>query len=209
MRISDWSSDVCSSDLICKNNRYIFQKMLEFTNALECEHMTGLPGVLHKNSTFENDWAKSCTETLWRMERAKEYNIVYSIEPHVGSILPDVDTVLQFIEDVPGITLTLDYGHFIYQEQTNESVHDLVPYASHFHARGGARGQLQTTVNENEIDYKKILSCFKEVGYSDYICLEYVYVDWEGCNRTDNVPERSEERRVGKEGASTCRYRGW
>ncbi len=176
-------------DITNKKNRNTFQKMLEFTKTLRCKHMTGLPGVLHKNTTFENDWEKSCEETLWRIERAEEYDIVYGIEPHVGSILPDVKTVLQFIEEVPGITLTLDYGHFIYQGQTNESVHALIPYASHFHARGGAKGQLQTTVDENEIDYEKIVSSLKEVGYSNRICLEYVYVDWEGCNRTDNVSE--------------------
>ena len=85
--------------------------------------------------------------------------------------------------------MTLDYGHFIYQGQTNESAHPLIPHASHFHARGGAKGKLQTMVSENEIDFETIVSRFKEIRYSGYTCLEYVHVDWEGCNRTDNVSE--------------------
>lgn len=174
---------------IRENNRFTFLKMLEFTKALGCAHITGLPGVFHEGETAEDDWNRACEETSWRIEKAKEYDLVYSIEPHVGSILPDAATTLKFIDDCPGITLTLDYGHFIYQGQTNESAHALIPHASHFHARGGAKGKLQTMVNENEIDFETIVSRFKEIGYSGFMCLEYVHVDWEGCNKTDNVSE--------------------
>lgn len=174
---------------IRENNRMIFQKILEFTKTLGCAHVTGLPGVLHEGQTDEDDWKRACEEAFWRVEKAKEYNLVYAIEPHVGSILPDTDSTLKFIEDCPGISLTLDYGHFIYQGQTNESVHPLIPHASHFHARGGAKGKLQTMVSENEIDFKTIVSRFKEKGFLGFTCLEYVHVDWEGCNKTDNVSE--------------------
>ena len=171
------------------NNRELFLKTLEFTNTLGCRHITGLPGVIHEGEKFQEDWRWACNETSWRVETAKAANLVYSIEPHVGSILPDAETTQQFIKHCPGLTLTLDYGHFIYQGQTDESVHPLIPHASHFHARGGAKGKLQTMVQENEIDFKTIMSRFNEIGYSGFICVEYVYVDWEGCNRTDNVSE--------------------
>ncbi|HEY5392077.1 MAG TPA: sugar phosphate isomerase/epimerase [Hanamia sp.] len=174
---------------ILANNRELFLQTLEFTNILGCRHITGLPGVIHKGEKFQDDWKRACEETFWRIETAKSAKIVYSIEPHVGSLLPNADTTLRFIKDCPGLTLTLDYGHFIYQGQTNEFVHPLIPYASHFHARGGAKRKLQTMVQENEIDFKTIMSRFKEIKYSGFICMEYVYVDWEGCNRTDNVSE--------------------
>ena len=174
---------------IRSNNRELFLRTLEFTNILECRHITGLPGVIHEGEKFQDDWKRACEEAYWRVETARAANIVYSIEPHVGSILPDAATTLRFIEECPELTLTLDYGHFIYQGQTNESVHPLISYASHFHARGGAKGKLQTMVKENEIDFATIISRFKETGYPGFICMEYVYVDWEGCNRTDNVSE--------------------
>lgn len=170
-------------------NQELFRKILDFTNTLGCRHITGLPGVIHQGEKFQDDWNRACEETHWRVETAKSANLVYSIEPHVGSILPEAETTLQFIRDCPGLSLTLDYGHFIYQGQANESVHPLIPHASHFHARGGAKGKLQTTVQENEIDFKTIMSRLKETGYSGFICMEYVYVDWEGCNKTDNISE--------------------
>jgi sugar phosphate isomerase/epimerase len=172
-----------------ENNRELFLRTLDFVNTLGCSHITGLPGVAHTGERPDDDWNRSCEETQWRLEKARNEGIIYSIEPHAGSILNDPETTLKFINDCPGITLTLDYGHFIYQGQKNERVHPLINYASHFHARCGAKGKLQATFSENEIDFKTIVSRFNEIEYSGYSCLEYVYVDWEGCNRTDNVSE--------------------
>lgn len=170
-------------------NRDLFQKIIDFTHALGCRHITGLPGVFHTGVDSSDDLKRALEEAQWRVETASNAKIIYSIEPHVGSILSNAETTIDFLKSCPDLTLTLDYGHFIYQGQTNESVHPLIPYASHFHARGGAKGKLQTIVKENEIDFKTILSQFKKLGYAGYICMEYVYQDWEGCNRTDNVSE--------------------
>lgn len=170
-------------------NRVLFMRMLDFTNTLGCRHMTGLPGVAHPGESSTNDWHRAVEETMWRFEKAKSAGITYAVEPHIGSILPDVESTVKFIKDCPGLGITLDYGHFIYVGLTNESVHPLINYATHFHARGGAKGKLQTIVKENTIDFRSIIHKFLESSYSGYICLEYVYQDWEGCNRTDNVSE--------------------
>jgi sugar phosphate isomerase/epimerase len=65
----------------------------------------------------------------------------------------------------------------------------LIPYASHFHARGAAVGSLQTCMKENEIDYEKILVIMQETGYEGWLGVEYTWNEWENCNRTDNVSE--------------------
>ena len=175
--------------VIRDGNRELFRKIIDFTHALGCGHITGLPGVFHKEVDSLEDWKRGIEEAQWRVEVASSAEIIYSVEAHVGSILTNAETTINFLQSCPDLTLTLDYGHFIYQGQTNESVHPLIPYASHFHARGGAKGKLQTIVKENEIDFSAILSQFKKLEYSGYICMEYVYQDWEGCNRTDNVSE--------------------
>lgn len=171
------------------NNRELFKAMVEFTATLGGRHLTGLPGVLHSASDKKGDWQRMCEEAAWRFECCQAAGIVYAVEPHVGSITPDPESTLRMLGDVPGLTLTLDYGHFIYQGMSNASVHPLIPHASHFHARGGTEGQLQSTVKDNTIDFSAILKGLEEAGYDGFLCLEYVYVDWEGCNRTDNVAE--------------------
>lgn len=174
---------------IRERNRELFKAMVEYTVALGGHHLTGLPGVLHPDGDTEGDWQRMCEEAIWRIEQCKAAGLTYAVEPHVGSITPDPDSTLRMLADVSGLTLTLDYGHFIYQGMSNESVDPLLPHASHFHARGGAKGQLQSTVKDNTIDFAAILKGMKEASYKGYYCLEYVYVDWEGCNRTDNVAE--------------------
>lgn len=171
------------------NNRELFKAMVEYTVALGGKHLTGLPGVLHPESNAEGDWQRMCEEAAWRIGQCQAAGLTYAVEPHVGSITPDPESTLRMLGDIPGLTLTLDYGHFIYQGMSNESVHPLLPHASHFHARGGAKGQLQSTVKDNRIDFSAALKGLREAGYAGHLCLEYVYVDWEGCNRTDNVAE--------------------
>lgn len=170
-------------------NRETMRRMVEFSVALGCRHLTGLPGVRHADASEGDDWQRMREEAAWRVALCRDAGLTYAVEPHVGSITPDPESTLRMIKDVPGLTLTLDYGHFICQGMSNESVHPLLPYASHFHARGGAEGQLQSTVKDNAIDFDEIVRRFKQAGYNGYTCLEYVYVDWAGCNRTDNVAE--------------------
>ncbi len=68
-------------------------------------------------------------------------------------------------------------------------MHRLLPFASHLHARGGAPGKLQTGVKDNSIDFAGMMAELSKLRYAGKIALEYVWVDWEGCNATDNVSE--------------------
>lgn len=170
-------------------NRATLRGMIDYTAALGATHLTGLPGDRHEGVDPKTDWDLAVAEARWRLKACAASGITYAIEAHVGSILPDPAATLRFLKAVPGLTLTLDYGHFAYQGIADDEVHPLVPYASHFHARGGAKGILQSTVKDNTIDFPEILRRLKAAGYDGYLCLEYVYVDWEGCNRTDNISE--------------------
>jgi hypothetical protein len=62
--------------------------------------------------------------------------------------------------------------------ETSEQVHSLLPLTSHIHARGGAIGRLQTSVDENTIDFPGMLAGLQELGYIGFLALEYVWVDW-------------------------------
>lgn len=170
-------------------NREIFSAILKFTAELGCAHLTGLPGVFHPGSDPERDLDLARQETAWRVGEAEKRGLAYAIEAHVGSILVEPRQVLNFLADVPGLTLTLDYGHFVYQGIENDAILPLLPHASHIHVRGGAPGKLQSTMAENQINFPSIRAELGALGYGGFTCLEYVYVDWEGCNRTDNVSE--------------------
>jgi hypothetical protein len=44
-------------------------------------------------------------------------------------------------------------------------------------------------MKENEIPFPAIRDALQHLNYPGWICLECVWIDWEGCNRKDNVAE--------------------
>ena len=87
------------------------------------------------------------------------------------------------------MTLTLDYTHFIRDGYAQEEVDPLLNHASHFHARGARKSQLQVSMTDNTIDYPKIVENLKKVNYNGWIGLEYIWIAWERCNEVDTLAE--------------------
>ena len=169
-------------------NREVFRGILDFTVRVGAKHLTGLPGVWHEGIDRATDWSLATDEARWRKAEAATAGLEYAVEPHVGSLTPDPESALRFVQET-GVTLTLDYGHFVYQGMAPKAADILLPHTSHFHARGGAKGQLQSTMKDNVIEFPAIRDALIARNYPGWMCLEYVWVDWEGCNRTDNVSE--------------------
>jgi sugar phosphate isomerase/epimerase len=128
-------------------------------------------------------------EAGWRQHVASDSGVKYAIEAHMGSICTDVAGTRALIDSVPGLTLTLDYGHFVSANIKSEEVHSLLPFASHIHVRGGAPKSLQTPMSENEIDFSGMVRRLHKQKYTGFLALEYVWIDWQQCNHTDNVSE--------------------
>jgi sugar phosphate isomerase/epimerase len=166
-----------------------FRRAVDFAACANATHMTILPGVHWDGETQEACFARCAAELAGRLEYAAGAGITLSIEAHLGSIVPSPAEAKSLLDAVSGLTLTLDYTHFIYQGFSEADCEALLPHASHFHARGGAAKRLQTSLKESSIDYRRVLQRMKEVKYSGYFAIEYVWIDWEGCNETDNVSE--------------------
>jgi sugar phosphate isomerase/epimerase len=177
------------SKAVREANRDVFLRALDLCAALRCAHLTGLPGVWHEGVNRQQDRNLAVAEAVWRMEAAKRLGIRYAVEAHVGSLCAEVASTQSFLAAVPEMTLTLDYGHFVMVGETSQVIHSLLPSASHMHARGGAKGKLQASLPENEIDFATIVQTLQSNDYPGFIALEYVWVDWEGCNRVDNISE--------------------
>jgi len=166
-----------------------FLKILDYANSAGSYHVTCLPGVHYRQETYDSSLRRASDELSWRTEQAKQAGLFFGIEAHIGSLVPNPSQVLRLLEMTDGLKLTLDYTHFMRQGIANEEVHPLIPYASHFHARGAAPGRLQTIMDENEIDYPTIAKKMMETGYQGFFGIEYVWTKWEDCIRTDNVSE--------------------
>lgn len=79
---------------------------------------------------------------------------------------------VRLLEVIPGLTLTLDYTHFVYQGFSDADCEKLLHSATHFHARGGALKRLQIPLKKSSIDYREVLQRMKEVKYRGYFAIE-------------------------------------
>ncbi len=169
--------------------RRLFLQTLEYTTECGGKHVSALPGVFFPPEPRPVSFARSCEELAWRCAEARTAGITFSVEPHVGSIVPVPKEALRLVQSTPGLTLTLDYTHFIRRGIAEAEVEPLLVYASHFHARGARKGRLQTSLKRNTIDSARIARRMKRTGYRGYIGIEYVWIDWEHCNEVDNLSE--------------------
>ena len=185
---SEYAANDPSPSVRAENND-IFKQTLEFAVSLGSKHLTGLPGVFHDGVSHNRDLGLATEVAAWRAAECANAGIKYSIEPHVGSICGDVASTQALLSTVKDLTLTLDYGHFVMTGKDSMDVHALLPFASHVHVRGGALDRLQTSVDENVIDFSGMLAGLQQVSYEGFLALEYVWIDWKCCNRTDNVSE--------------------
>ena len=166
-----------------------FVRTLDYAAAAGAKHVTTLPGVHFETQARSVSWQRTRDELAWRVAEAERRGIVFGVEAHVGSIAPDPKTALRLVRDVPGLTLTLDYTHFTRVGLPDRASEPLIPYASHFHARGASKGRLQTAFPHNTIDYARVLHLMRKANYRGYVGVEYVWIDWEHCNEVDNLSE--------------------
>ena len=166
-----------------------FLRTLEYAATCGASHVTIGPGVVFEGSPRAQSLRIARDELAWRIEQAAPYRITMGVEPHIGSIAPRPRSALRLIDAVPGLTCTLDYGHFTRAGVPDAAVEPLVKHASHFHVRGARRGSLQTTFHDNTIDFSRVIKVMKSTGYRGYLCLEYVWTEWENCNRADTLSE--------------------
>jgi sugar phosphate isomerase/epimerase len=162
---------------------------LEYAEAVGCRHVTTLPGVVFDEEGRDISLARSVDELAWRVEQSRAAGLVFGTEVHVGSIATTPEETADLVGKVPGLTLTLDYTHFTRAGISDQRVEPLVPHASHFHMRGACRGRLQCNFGQNTIDFPRMLAAMNAADYLGWIGLEYVWIDWEHCNESDNVAE--------------------
>lgn len=169
--------------------RELFERTLELTARCNGRHMSSLPGVHWETEGRAASLQRCADELAWRVERARQLGITFSVEPHTGSICSTPAEALELVAMTPGLTLTLDYGHFTSRGISDDEIEPLIQHASHFHARAARPTRVQASLKENTIDYARIIRAMNQTDYNGYVGVEYVWIDWEHCNEVDNLSE--------------------
>jgi sugar phosphate isomerase/epimerase len=170
-------------------SRALFLDMLELAGRVGAPGMTILPGIRWPQESREDSAARASEELGWRAERARSEGLRFSVEPHVGSIVPTPDLAARLVEETPDLEITLDYSHFVRQGLTEEEADALIPFTRHVHVRGATPGRVQASVSESTIDFERMLGALAAGSYDGYLTLEYVWLQWEHCDECDNLAE--------------------
>lgn len=176
-------------EVVRKRAGEFFYRILEFTTRCNGKHVTILPGVHFERESYADSFERCADELAWRCEAAAKVGVRFAVEAHLGSIVPTPEDAQKLLDRVPGLTLTLDYGHFTYQGIPDDRIEPLMSRASHFHARCARKERLQAPLKENTIDFPRIVQAMRRERYSGFVAIEYVWIDWEHCNEVDNLSE--------------------
>ena len=166
-----------------------FLDILEFSRRIGAPGMTMNGGIPLEGQSTSDSMRLSASELTRRVEAAAEHDIEVRVEASVNSNTPTPEMALELVDAVPGLKLTLDYCHFVYQDIPESDVHPLLEHAAHFQCRGAAPGRMQVNFQENAIDYRGVLERLMALGYDAYFSIEYVWIDVWDCNRTENTME--------------------
>jgi sugar phosphate isomerase/epimerase len=151
----------------------LFEALVPFAVTLGTPGITVSPGIIHKDGP-EHSLARA-VPALLRMARAVEdTDLRLSFEPHLDSVTERPEQALLLLEAVPGLSVTLDYAHFVCQGVVRREVAPLLEHVAHVQVRQAKRGALQTTHDEGTINLPEMVEDLHQVGYRGVVCVEYM-----------------------------------
>jgi sugar phosphate isomerase/epimerase len=166
-----------------------FRGMLELAARVGSSGLTMIPGVDWPDEDHAESLERAGRELGKRAQEARERGVRFSIEPHVGSVCQAPEDVLALCEMAPGLELTLDYTHFTVQGYDVTDVDPLLKCARHVHARGATRDRLQASLKQSIIDYEHVVDALIVRDYSEFVAIEYLWIEWAHLNEIDVVSE--------------------
>lgn len=166
-----------------------FRRCLEFARRLGSPGLTLLPGISFGQEAWELAAQRAAKGLRWRVDEAGAAGVAVSVEPHIGSVIDTPARAGDLLEMVPGLALTLDYGHFVAAGAAEKTVEPLLRHSRHVQCRGGAPGLLQASMHVSTIDFPAMVRQLAALGYAGFLACEYVWSEWQGCDQVDNLTE--------------------
>ena len=170
-------------------SRRVLTACLDFAAAIGLAGVTLTPGRYWAGQTPAEDFERGAEELRYFVAEGQRRGLHLRIEPHIESITWTPELTLAMLAAAPGLSLTLDYSHFVFHAIPDEHLAVLDPYATHWHARQAGPGLGQAATDQGTIDFGRIVRGLRARGYAGTLCLEYVHGAWLGMNRTDCVTE--------------------
>lgn len=155
-----------------------FRVVCRFLKAADIPTAFVLPGVVNPGQSRSEALAASADGLAELVKIGADAGVTVTIEPHVHSYLESPSLVLDLLDKVAGLKLTLDYAHFACLGYRQDEIDVLAPHAAHVHLRQARPGALQTKGGEGTINMAAQFATLRDAGFDGYLALEYVHQDY-------------------------------
>lgn len=167
-----------ASEASAHDNFADFAKVRRFCQAAGISTVMVLPGVVNPGQSRVEALEISARNLKELAARSADSQITITIEPHVHSYLESPDLVLELLDRVPGLRLTLDYAHFLCLGYRQQEIDALAPHAAHVHLRPARPGVLQAKLEQGTLNFRAMLGTLRDAKYSGVFALECVHQDY-------------------------------
>ncbi|HEV7286438.1 MAG TPA: sugar phosphate isomerase/epimerase [Kaistia sp.] len=172
-----------------ERNEADFRAVVRFAKRAGLETVFVLPGVVNPGQDRASALAESAESLRRLVAIAAPAGIQLTVEPHVHSYLESPTLVLDLLDRVPGLKLTLDYAHFACLGYRQEEIDGLAPHAAHVHLRQARAGVLQCKLSLGTLNFGAMLGTLKAACYDGYLSIEYVHQDYMDGQHDDVLTE--------------------
>ncbi len=158
----------------------LFERLVPFAAALGTPGITISPGIVHKDGP-DHSLARAVPALLRMLQAAEDTDLRVSFEPHMDSVAQKPEQALLLLDAVPGLSITLDFAHFLYQGIVTREIEPLLEHVAHVQIRQAKRGSLQTPHDEGTMNITPLLNDLRQAGYRGALSVEYMTTfGWHG-----------------------------
>ncbi len=162
----------------------LFERLIPFAVALGTPGITISPGIIHKEDGEEHSRARAIPALLRMLQAAEDTELRIAFEPHMDSVAERPEHALLLLEAVPGLSITLDYAHFVTQGIIRREIEPLLDHIAHVQIRQARRGVLQTTFEDGTINIGQLVEDLDAAGYRGTLTVEYMTTfGWHGMQK--------------------------
>ncbi|HEX3050286.1 MAG TPA: sugar phosphate isomerase/epimerase family protein [Aggregatilineaceae bacterium] len=162
---------------------HLFEQLIPFATALGTPGITISPGIVQKDG-FDHSLARSVPALMRMLQAAEDTDLRISFEPHMDSVAQKPEHALLLLEAVPGLSITLDYAHFVFQDLERREIQPLMEHVAHVQIRQAKKGSLQTAHDEGTLNIQELLHDLHEADYRGSVCIEYMTTfGWHGMKK--------------------------
>jgi sugar phosphate isomerase/epimerase len=148
--------------------------VLKFADQAHISTVLLLPGTILPGQNREEAAAASIRSLREMQSLASGFKATLCIEPHVQSYADSPGMALRIAEET-GVSLTVDYAHFVCLGYRQNEIDPLLRHAGHMHLRQARPGVLQCKFAEGVVNFPALFGALRSAGYQGYLAIEYLH----------------------------------